>query len=130
MVEGHAGGYGAARLAGQSGTTSHAPRRRPGSRAAYDEGRLRLHLANRRNGTLYIGVRSDLPKRIYEHRIGSVPGFTRRYGCKMLVWYEAFDDLDAARQRELQMKERQRAWKLRVIEEVNPDWVDLYDTLF
>jgi putative endonuclease len=87
-------------------------------------------LANRRNGTLYIGVTSDLPKRIYEHRVGAVPGFTRRYGCKMLVWYEAFDDLEEARRRELQMKEWRRAWKLKAIEEMNPDWVDLYDTLF
>lgn len=86
-------------------------------------------LANRRNGTLYIGVTSDLAKRIYEHRTGAVPGFTRRYGCKTLVWYEVFDDLDAARLRELQMKEWQRAWKLRVIEEMNPDWADLYETL-
>ena len=87
-------------------------------------------LASRRNGTLYIGVTSDLLKRICEHRTGAVPGFTRRYGCKTLVWYEAFDDLDSARHRELQMKEWRRAWKLRVIEEINPDWVDLYESLF
>jgi putative endonuclease len=87
-------------------------------------------LASRRNGTIYIGVTSDLPTRIYQHKIGAVRGFTRRYGCKTLVWYQAFDDLDAARRRELQMKEWKRRWKLRVIEEVNPEWRDLYETLF
>jgi putative endonuclease len=87
-------------------------------------------LTNRRNGTLYIGVTSDLPKRIYEHRVGAVAGFTRRYGCKMLVWYEAFDDLETARQRELQLKEWHRAWKLWLIDQMNPDWSDLYDSLF
>jgi putative endonuclease len=62
-------------------------------------------MASRRNGTLYIGVSSDLTKRVYEHRNGLIGGFTRKYGCKLLVWYQAFDDLDAARHRELQMKE-------------------------
>jgi putative endonuclease len=87
-------------------------------------------LASRRNGTLYLGVTSDLPSRIYVHKIGAVSGFTRKYGCKILVWYQAFDQLDAARHRELQMKEWKRAWKLRVIEEMNPDWDDLYESLF
>jgi putative endonuclease len=66
-------------------------------------------LASRRNGTLYIGVTRDLPKRIYEHKAGAVPGFTKKYGCKTLVWYQALGDLDAARHRELQMKEWRRA---------------------
>lgn len=87
-------------------------------------------MASRRNGTLYLGVTADLAKRAYEHRNGIVAGFTRKYGCKLLVWYQVFDDLDSARHRELQMKEWRRAWKLRVIEEMNPDWNDLYDTLF
>jgi putative endonuclease len=87
-------------------------------------------LASRRNGTLYIGVTSDLPARVYEHKIGAVRGFTRKYGCKILVWFQAFDQLDAARHRELQMKEWKRAWKLRVIEEMNANWDDLYETLF
>ena len=86
-------------------------------------------LASRRNGTLYLGVTSDLPKRIFDHKNGAVPGFTRKYGCKTLVWYQAFDQLDAARLRELQMKEWRRAWKLKLIEEMNPDWDDLYETL-
>jgi putative endonuclease len=87
-------------------------------------------MASRRNGTLYIGVTSDLTKRVYEHREGLISGFTRRYGCKLLVWYQVHDELDAARHRELQMKEWRRAWKLRVIEEMNPNWDLLYLTLF
>lgn len=87
-------------------------------------------MASRRNGTLYIGVTSDLPKRVFEHRDGVIPGFTRQYGCKLLVWYEAHDSLDDARLRELRMKEWKRAWKIELIETMNPDWRDLYDTLF
>ncbi|WP_343520372.1 GIY-YIG nuclease family protein [Sphingomonas sp.] len=86
-------------------------------------------MASRRNGTIYIGVTSDLPKRVWEHRNGVVEGFTKRYGCKLLVWYQAFDSLDAARHRELQMKEWKRAWKLREIEGLNPEWNDLFDSL-
>jgi putative endonuclease len=87
-------------------------------------------MANRKNGTIYIGVTSDLPKRIWEHREGVVAGFTRKYGCKLLVWFEAFDDVQQARQRELQMKEWKRAWKIKLIEERNLDWNDLFSTLF
>ncbi len=78
---------------------------------------------------LYIGVTSDLVKRIWEHRNGIVPGFTRKYDCKLLVWYAACDDLQAARLRELQMKKWKRIWKLSEIEALNPDWQDLYPTL-
>jgi len=77
----------------------------------------------------YIGVTSDLVKRVWEHRNGLVRGFTKRYGCKLLVWYEVHDDLQEARRRELQMKEWKRAWKVRLIEESNLDWADLYPTL-
>jgi len=87
-------------------------------------------VASGKNGTIYIGVTSDLAKRVWEHREGFVPGFTKRYGCKLLVWYEAFDDIQEARQRELHMKEWQRKWKIRLIEEQNVDWDDLYPTLF
>ena len=87
-------------------------------------------MANRRNGTIYVGVTSDLVKRVWEHRNGVVPGFTKKYGCKLLVWFEAHDDLQEARRRELQMKEWNRAWKVRLIEERNLDWDDLYPTLF
>ena len=86
-------------------------------------------MASKRNGTLYIGVTSDLAKRVYEHRTGAVEGFTKKYGCHDLVWYEVYDDLQAARQRELQMKEWKRAWKIREIEGLNPEWVDLSDRI-
>jgi putative endonuclease len=87
-------------------------------------------MANRRNGAIYIGVTSDLGKRAYEHREGLIGGFTKRYGCKLLVWFEAFDDLQEARQRELRMKAWKRPWKMKRIEENNLDWNDLYPTLF
>jgi len=83
-------------------------------------------MASSRNGTIYIGVTSDLPKRAWEHRNGVVPGFTRRYGCKLLVWYQAYDDIQQARLRERQMKKWKRIWKLSEIEQTNPDWQDLY----
>lgn len=86
-------------------------------------------MASGRNGTIYIGVTTDLAKRVWEHRNGQVDGFTKRYGCKRLVWYETFDNLEAARRRELQMKEWKRAWKLREIEGLNPDWDDLSDRI-
>ena len=87
-------------------------------------------MANRKNGAIYIGVTSDLVKRVYEHREGLIRGFTKRYGCKLLVWFDTYDDLQAARHRELQMKEWKRAWKVKRIEERNLDWNDLYPTLF
>ena len=74
-------------------------------------------MANRKNGTIYTGVTSDLVKRAWEHREGVVSGFTRKYGCKRLVWFEAFEDIQQARQPELQIKEWQRAWKVKMIEE-------------
>ncbi len=86
-------------------------------------------MANRRNGTLYIGATSDLPKRIWEHRNDLIDGFTKRYGCHLLVWYEACGGIEQARQRELQMKEWKRAWKIREIEGLNPEWEDLFDRL-
>jgi putative endonuclease len=87
-------------------------------------------MANRKNGKIYTGVTSDLLKRVYEHREGLVPGFTKRYRCKHLVWFEAFDDIQQARHRELQIKEWKRAWKVKRIEEQNLDWNDLYPSLF
>ena len=86
-------------------------------------------MASQRNGTLYIGVTSDLVQRVHQHRNGLIDGFTKKYGCKFLVWFQAFDDLEEARRRELQMKEWRRAWKLREIEAVNPQWSDLYPSL-
>jgi len=87
-------------------------------------------MASQRNGTLYLGVTSDLIQRAYQHRNKLIDGFSREHGCSLLVWFEASDDIQAARQRELQMKKWKRAWKLDVIETMNPQWKDLYDTLF
>jgi len=86
-------------------------------------------MASRRNGTLYIGVTSDLVARVFGHREGVVGGFTKRYGCRRLVWFEAHDDLQDARYRELQMKEWRRAWKIELIVKMNPGWDDLYPEL-
>lgn len=86
-------------------------------------------MASARNGTLYIGVTSDLIKRVWEHRNGLVPGFTSQHNCKLLVWYEAYDELQEARLRELQMKKWKRQWKLSEIERINPNWDDLSPTL-
>ena len=87
-------------------------------------------MASQKNGTIYTGVATDLIKRAGEHREGLVDGFTKKYGCKLLVWFEAHDDLQEARQRELQIKEWKRSWKIRLIEEQNLEWDDLYPTLF
>ena len=84
-------------------------------------------MASRRNGTIYIGVTTDLARRAWEHREGLIEGFTKKYNCKMLVWFERHDTIEAAIVREKQMKEWQRAWKLRQIEEMNPDWNDLFE---
>jgi len=86
-------------------------------------------MASGRNGTIYIGVTSNLSARAYQHRNGLIDGFSRKYGCKLLVWYEAHDDLQDARYRELQMKKWNRQWKLAEIERMNPDWRDLYETI-
>ena len=86
-------------------------------------------MASQRNGTIYLGSTVNLAKRAWEHRNGLVEGFTKRYGCKLLVWYEARADGEEARQRELQMKEWRRRWKVDEIEGLNPDWEDLYDRI-
>ena len=82
-------------------------------------------LASRRHGTLYIGVTSDLFARLVQHREGLIPGFTCRYGVTRLVWYEMADVMEAAVAREKQLKKWNRDWKLRLIEENNPEWEDL-----
>ena len=86
-------------------------------------------MASARNGTLYLGVTSDLLARVWQHRNEVVESFTKKYGCHTLVWYEAFDDIQQARQRELQMKKWKRAWKIELIERDNPQWLDLFDRL-
>jgi len=85
-------------------------------------------LASRRNGTLYTGVTGDLARRVYEHREGLTPGFTAQYGVKMLVWYEHFPTADEAITAEKRIKRWRRAWKLELIEKMNPSWQDLYLT--
>jgi predicted GIY-YIG superfamily endonuclease len=87
-------------------------------------------MANRRNGTLYTGVTSDPPKRFFEHREGLVRGFSKKYQCKTLVWYELHETMYEAITREKQIKAGSRAKKLALIESLNPDWKDLYETLF
>ena len=86
-------------------------------------------LASKRNGTLYIGVTSDLVKRIWEHKNDFVAGFTKRYGIHNLVWYEPHESMQSAIEREKKLKEWKRAWKLELIEKENPDWQDLYTTI-
>ena len=84
-------------------------------------------LASRRNGTLYVGMTDDLVRRTWEHRNGVVPGFSRKYGVKSLVWYEVHDTREAAFQRERQIKKWNRAWKIELIEKANPEWHDLWE---
>ncbi len=86
-------------------------------------------MASRRNGTIYLGSTNDLVRRVWEHRNGLIVGFTKRYNCKLLVWYEVFGDLSLARRREFQMKDWRRAWKVREIEGFNPTWEDLYERI-
>ena len=83
-------------------------------------------LASRRNGTLYVGVTSDLVKRVWEHKNDAVDGFTKQYGVHDLVWYERHETMESAIAREKALKEWKRQWKLRLIEEANPGWRDLY----
>jgi putative endonuclease len=83
-------------------------------------------LANKRNGTLYTGFTDDLLRRVYEHKNDFVEGFTNNYGVHTLVYFEQCDDYDAALQREKQIKEWKRAWKIELIEKGNPLWQDLY----
>jgi putative endonuclease len=86
-------------------------------------------LASRRNGTLYIGVTNDLVRRVHKHRTAGAPGFTERYAVHLLVHFEQFGDIEFAIQREKRLKKWNRAWKIRLIEEGNPEWIDLYATI-
>jgi putative endonuclease len=83
-------------------------------------------VANKRNGAVYTGVTSDLVQRVWQHREGIVDGFTKRYGCKLLVWYELHSTMEYAITREKQIKAGSRKKKLRLIEEPNPQWRDLF----
>jgi len=82
-------------------------------------------LASGRNGTLYIGMTDDLARRIEQHRGGSVPGFTEKYGVGVLVWFEVHETRDSAKERERAMKKWNRAWKIALIEKTNSGWNDL-----
>jgi putative endonuclease len=86
-------------------------------------------LASKRNGTLYVGVTSDLPCRIYEHKQKLIDGFTKKYNITMLVYAEEFQDINDAIHREKCIKKWNREWKLKLIEERNPDWSDLYENI-
>jgi putative endonuclease len=86
-------------------------------------------LAKERNSTFYMGITSDLIKRAWEHKNEVVDGFTKRYAIKKLVYYETFDNAENAILREKQLKKWNRPWKMRIIEEMNPDWKDLYEDI-
>ncbi len=86
-------------------------------------------LASKRNGTLYIGVTSDLAGRVWQHRTDEIPGFTRQYGVHVLVYFEFFTAMEDAIRREKRMKGWRRAWKIALIEQFNHDWHDLYPSL-
>ena len=86
-------------------------------------------LASRRNGTLYVGVTSDLVQRIWQHKNNQADGFTKKYAIHALVWFEPHVTMESAICREKAIKEWQRAWKIRLIESANPQWRDLYDEI-
>jgi putative endonuclease len=84
-------------------------------------------MASQRNGTLYVGVTSDLAKRVWEHKQDAVKGFTQRYQVHDLVWYEQHETAESAISREKQIKKWNRSWKIELIQSMNPDWRDLYE---
>jgi putative endonuclease len=87
-------------------------------------------MTNHRKGTLYTGVTSNLIRRVYEHKNNLLPGFTKKFGCHRLAYYELFDDMISAITREKQIKSGSRANKIKLIENQNPEWADLYDMLY
>jgi putative endonuclease len=103
--------------------------RRPESRGGALQYYYVYILASKRNGTLYIGVTNDLVRRVYEHKNGLVEGFTKKYGVHSLVYYEQCEDIESAIQREKRLKFWHRKWKIRLIEEANLDWKDLYECI-
>jgi putative endonuclease len=86
-------------------------------------------LASKPHGTLYTGSTSDLVRRVWEHKVKAVPGFTAKYGVDRLVWFEGHETLEAAMQRERRIKSWKRAWKIELIEEKNPHWIDLFASI-
>ncbi|MBI1275654.1 GIY-YIG nuclease family protein [bacterium] len=87
-------------------------------------------MTNKPNGTLYVGVTSDLPKRVAQHKAGDMEGFTKRYGLHMLVWFEVHESMEQAILRETTIKAWKRVWKLQAIAALNSEWKDLYASLF
>ncbi len=87
-------------------------------------------LSSGKNGTLYIGVTNDLRRRVWEHKHDLVKGFTKEYGVHNLVYYEQYEDIEQAILREKQMKTWKRFWKIKLINKSNPEWTDLYETIF
>ena len=104
-------------------------RRRPGPIPATSSMYYVYLLASKPYGTLYVGVTSDLTRRVSEHKNKFVPGFTKRYGVDRLVWFESHDSVEAAIGREKRIKEWKRDWKINLIERDNPRWIDLYSSL-
>jgi putative endonuclease len=86
-------------------------------------------LANKRRGTMYVGVTSNLVQRVWQHKEVQVEGFTKRYGVKSLMWYEQYEDVEQAILREKQIKKWDRLWKIELVESFNPEWNDLYETI-
>ncbi|EHR05092.1 GIY-YIG nuclease family protein [Bradyrhizobium sp. WSM471] len=86
-------------------------------------------LASRRDGAIYVGVTNDLIRRVYEHQIKAVPGFTAKYNITRLVWFETYDDPVSAITREKELKKWKRAWKIQLIEKDNPNWDDRYESI-
>jgi putative endonuclease len=86
-------------------------------------------LASKKHGTLYLGVTNDIVRRVYEHRTKAVPGFTSRYDIDKLMWFEIYEDAATAIAREKELKKWRRDWKIRLIEETNPEWDDLYPSI-
>jgi putative endonuclease len=86
-------------------------------------------LASRKDGAIYAGVTNDIVRRIYEHRIEAVPGFTSKYNITRLVWFEIYDDPVSAISREKELKKWKRNWKTQLIEAQNPEWNDLYESI-
>lgn len=86
-------------------------------------------LTKARNSTFYVGMTSDLPKRVWEHKNGVADSFTKKYGVNTLVYYEIFDDPETAIRREKRLKKWNRSWKMKIIEQINPEWRDLYEDI-
>ena len=87
-------------------------------------------MANRKGGDTYLGVTSNLPQRAYQHRTGMIAGHSKRKGCMHLIWFQEFPDIQDARAFEWKLKKWKRAWKVALVEETNPEWEDLFETLF